>query len=222
MGRIKLIHYHTNTKDAVPAAENLALGEIAVNYNANNPFLAIKDSNGRIRRINQKQYYVHYDNMPPYQLVFEKQLPIWSMCGYVFTFASFDAGCGFIMLSAHTQNNNGKTVTLSTEIISRNSFSAGYSPFHVYLNQTTRTIRVILECRNNSNTRIKELVNYDAQSNIEFQPQNWFAEIPEDYGEQVPIIINSAPKVQGHFVFNGNYYNGSNTVEISQIDCGEF
>ena len=48
MGRIKLIHYHTNTKDAVPAAENLALGEIAVNTNSGNPFIAIKDSAGNI------------------------------------------------------------------------------------------------------------------------------------------------------------------------------
>ena len=48
MGRIKLIHYHTNKRDAVPAAENLALGEIAVNTNSGNPFIAIKDDSGNI------------------------------------------------------------------------------------------------------------------------------------------------------------------------------
>lgn len=50
MGRIKLIHYHSNTRDAVPAAENLALGEIAVNTNSNNPFIAIKDGAGNIQK----------------------------------------------------------------------------------------------------------------------------------------------------------------------------
>ena len=53
MGRIKLIHYHTNTKDAVPAAENLALGEIAVNTNPESCGLFVKDSNGSIRQFRE-------------------------------------------------------------------------------------------------------------------------------------------------------------------------
>ena len=51
MGRIKLIHYHTNTKDAVPSASNLALGEIAVNTNPESPQLIIKNSTGAIEKI---------------------------------------------------------------------------------------------------------------------------------------------------------------------------
>ena len=47
MGRIKLIHYHTNTMDAVPAAENLALGEIAVNTNPESLKMFVKDSSGK-------------------------------------------------------------------------------------------------------------------------------------------------------------------------------
>ena len=220
MGRIKLIHYHTNTKDAVPATENLALGEIAVNYNAENPFLVIKDSRGKLRRINQKQYYVHYDNMPQYQLVFECYLHQWQMCEAVLAFSSFDNGNGIMMFSSNSQSSDYR-INASARIISH-SCSEDKQLFSLYVNQTTKMVRLVLRCYNNSATRIKELVNYDAQSDIEFQPQNWFATIPNDYGEKVPIIINTAQKVQGYFVFNGIAYNGANSVEISQIDCGEF
>ena len=51
MGRIKLIHYHTNTKDAVPAVENLAEGEIALNTHPESSGLFIKSSNGEIKNI---------------------------------------------------------------------------------------------------------------------------------------------------------------------------
>ena len=51
MGRIKLIHYHTNTKDAVPAAENLAEGEIALNTHPESCGLFIKSSDGSIKNI---------------------------------------------------------------------------------------------------------------------------------------------------------------------------
>ena len=43
-------HYRSATLDAVPPANEISLGEIAVNYNADSIGLFIKDSNGAVRK----------------------------------------------------------------------------------------------------------------------------------------------------------------------------
>lgn len=163
---------------------------------------------------------MHHSGMPSYQLVFEHHFRQWEMYEAVFAFSSYDNSNGIMMFSSNSQDSNYK-ISASARIISHSCFT-DRKLFSLYINQTTKMVRLVLQCYNNSATQIKELINYDAESDIEFQPQNWFATIPEDYGEKVPIIINTAQKVQSYFVFNGIAYNGANRVEISQIDCGEF
>lgn len=49
--RNKVLLYRTNTKDAVASKESLQYGEVAMNYNAETPFLMFKDSEDEIRKI---------------------------------------------------------------------------------------------------------------------------------------------------------------------------
>ncbi len=46
-----LQHLRSEEEGKVPSAEQIELGEIAVNYNANEPFLTIKDNEGNLQKI---------------------------------------------------------------------------------------------------------------------------------------------------------------------------
>ena len=49
--RQELIHIHSAVKDKVPSASSIKAGEIAVNYNSNNPFLSFKDSANNVVKV---------------------------------------------------------------------------------------------------------------------------------------------------------------------------
>ena len=49
--RQELIHIHSAVKDKVPSATSIKAGEIAVNYNSNNPFLSFKDSANNVVKV---------------------------------------------------------------------------------------------------------------------------------------------------------------------------
>lgn len=49
--RQKLLHIKSSVSGKTPTAAQIETGEIAVNYNANAPFLALKDSSSKIRKI---------------------------------------------------------------------------------------------------------------------------------------------------------------------------
>ena len=59
-----LVHKKSATKNKVPAATAITYGEIAVNYNAENPFLSIKDSNDNIIRIQDSSYVLCEGSLP--------------------------------------------------------------------------------------------------------------------------------------------------------------
>lgn len=200
MGRIKLIHYHTNTKDAVPAAENLALGEIAVNTNPESCGLFVKSSNGEVVKIssdNAKFRRVYFsDDNANYTTIEPNSGALSSNKGYVHSFLVWKEG------------GDSKT-----PVFSAGNFSSG---LFFGLDDTKGAISLAYNTPK---------IIFSANSCTDKNTPAWTLGLTGAYFTTYDLenfTAATAKKTSGTLSIADQSFNGSADLAIDKLDCGEF
>ena len=221
MGRIRLVHYHTDTLGAAPTAKDLSLGEIAVNNNYCSPLLYIRNNNNTINKFPPHDCYFLFgnENTVMYKLftieVLQNAWCDYSGC-FIINGKNSEAAHFYIRIKATSQSG------ITESSCSLKSIN-GYTPskLHCYLYENNR-FEVWWELSPWNQVNIIAL--NEAMGNVTKTTSNSAqTALPTNFTKE--IIINRCYEdimLTKSLNFAGVSFNGSSNVTIDKLDCGEF
>ena len=218
MSRLKLINYHSKTLGATPPPADLAEGEIAVNYNANNPFLAIKDSNGKIRKISPAVGMT--GSFQGYRFCKFIEIPISNYMSSVGLYGIEVSGGIAGIVSLYVKASPQYTIKVKISY-----FGAVYSKNVFRIKKNNSTISIFaLDSYNVSYSFFDLCGNYGRFSTpilaeLKTYSEEELSQFGDDYGD---IYYNVADNLSHSFTVAGKTFNGVSDVNVDSIDCGEF
>ena len=207
-----------------PPPENLEVGEIAVNNNSQNPFLAIKDTAGKIITFGRTLCINHQPSLSKFKTLWERKCNRWEILTGTFFIESYRIGCGMMSIYVDTQTNSLLYPTAFAFSLSSIAYK-DRTGLRLYINQETHYARLVYCCDDYSGLYIKNsniLSDTLTQSIVLTDTNDWMESIPDDYGTAIFPTINRSDYVECSLMFSGIEYNGSKQISIDSIDCGEF
>mgnify|MGYP004490830223 CR=1 FL=1 len=195
MGRIRLVHYHTDTLGAAPTAKDLKSGEIALNTNPITYRVFTKDSNGETHE------QILPETFLANTLADEEHLNSYSTIEN----SQFDGGSCVLKVGRW---RNGQVTPPSWCIL--------YSPT-IYFGADD--VRGSISMNYGS----PEIIFAGAYNNKRDNP--WTMKITGSDGKTYNFenfISASSKKTEGTLSLAGTSFNGSSNVTIDKLDCGEF
>ena len=215
MGRIKLIHYHTDAKDAVPSASNLALGEIAVNTNPESPQLIIKNSKNQLVRgsfLDSRYISGNYSGKNHFKFAEVSNPSQWDNISGCFAFRSLGSGTGILIIGIHGTN--------MVEI--KFWGESNYSQIPITARKNDKKISFFVSERN---VCIFDFINLISVSNLNLleRIETYTDDTVSQFGDIIATAnFNVANKTHGTLTINGFSFIGEKDLTIDKLDCGEF
>ena len=194
MGRIRLVHYHTNTLNETPKAEDLSLGEIALNTNPITYRVFTKDSNGETHEQILPEFFsgsALADNEHPnsYSSIESPQ---------------FEGGSCVLKVGRWINNTkipswsllHGSLIYFGSDDV-RGSMCISYA-----------APLILFSGINNHNRNEPWTMSIFGSNGKTYDFENFTSA--------------SAKKTEGTLSLAGTTFNGSSNVTIDKLDCGEF